>query len=305
MKKNFASTAVGLTRDLRAVLAAFALVTLTACYSQVDEPDDGTNPLLYEITAPDGSVEGWMLGTIHALPDGVGWRTDKIESAIAGADMLLVEIADLEDRDAIADVFAELGTTHGLPPLLQRVPPSERPALRDLMEDAGADPSNFSAIETWAAALMLTRAGSLGSAENGVDLVLAREFKDRDILEFEGAAAQLTVFDELAEEDQRVLLSAVVQDVETHEEDSAALLSAWLSGDEEALESFTTTGAMADKEVRDALLVNRNRAWLGKLAGLLKGEEKPLVAVGAAHLVGPDGLPKMLEARGYTVRRVE
>ena len=38
---------------------------------------------------------------------------------------------------------------------------------------------------------------------------------------------------------------------------------------------------------------------------LLKQTPRPLVGVGAAHLVGPDGLAALLEQRGYTVRRLQ
>ena len=62
---------------------------------------------------------------------------------------------------------------------------------------------------------------------------------------------------------------------------------------------------MADVELRAAILTGRNDAWLVKLLPMLEQREKPFVAVGAAHLVGPDGLPALLEAQGYTVKRLQ
>ena len=67
------------------------------------------------------------------------------------------------------------------------------------------------------------------------------------------------------------------------------------------LEDATTRGIMADPELREALLVGRNRAWTQPLLEALKARGKPLVAVGTAHLVGPDGLVALLQERGYTV----
>jgi uncharacterized protein YbaP (TraB family) len=49
------------------------------------------------------------------------------------------------------------------------------------------------------------------------------------------------------------------------------------------------------------LLLDRNRAWLPKIEALFSRPKSAFVVVGAAHLVGSDGLLAMLRARGYTV----
>ncbi len=52
-----------------------------------------------------------------------------------------------------------------------------------------------------------------------------------------------------------------------------------------------------------ALVASRNAAWLPALEAHLAGGGA-FVAVGLGHLLGPDGLPAKLAARGYTVLRV-
>ncbi len=245
-----------------------------------------------------------MLGTIHALPDGTQWRTPEVERAIAQADYLIVEIADLTGASA-KDIFRELAVSRGLPPLPplpQRVAPSLRPQLLGMVEQIGASPSQYNRIETWAAALSLSRAGSDGKARNGVDRAVIEDFASRPIEEFEGALDQLIIFDRLAESDQRTLLEGVVIEAGEARENPGQLRRAWLSGDIAALEAETISGIMADPSLRAAILTARNRAWLTRLLGDLRGAPRPLVAVGAAHLVGPDGLAAQLETRGYTVR---
>lgn len=290
--------------DRRAWVLALASLALAGCWSNPPQPEEGTNPPLFEIVNANGEIEGWMLGTIHALPDNVGWRTGEIERVIEGADLLVVEVADMEDQQKIADTVAELAISDGLPALPQRVAPSLRPTLLDVVGRSGVTLDKLSGTETWAAALALARVEAQGDPKNGVDRAVIGEFDNREVIEFEGVVGQLTIFDSLAEEDQRDLLEGVLEESQLARDNPGRLRRAWLKGDLGALEQATSTGIMADEELREALLVKRNRSWIGKLSGLLRDPEKPLVAVGAAHLVGEDGLPALLEERGYSVRRM-
>jgi hypothetical protein len=53
-------------------------------------------------------------------------------------------------------------------------------------------------------------------------------------------------------------------------------------------------------EYMDLLLYGRNRKWAAKLDSLLPGKSM-LIAVGAAHLPGKQGVIELLRKEGYTV----
>ena len=289
-----------------AMLAPIQLICLVGCSDAPGDEADGPppNPLLYEIASADGTVEGWMLGTIHALPDGTKWRTPAITSAINEADFLLVEITALDNRAALAETFAALGTTPGLPPIAERVPATLAPALADMLDRGGLDSGSFASTETWAAALTLAQLSAEGDPANGVDRALIREFSARPVRELEGVRAQLAIFDRLPEADQRDLLTAVITQASDAKTQAKKLRRAWLTGDVAMLEEATRKGILADPELREALLVQRNRAWAEAIIPLLEDEPRPLIAVGAAHLVGVEGLASLLQAAGYRVRRL-
>ncbi len=289
-----------------ALLAPLFALALAGCSDAPGGEAAGApaNPLLYEIAGADGAVEGWMLGTIHALPPGTRWQTPKIARVTESADILVVEIATLDDRNALAAAFAALGTTPGLPALDQRVPAPLRPQLAALLERGDMEPDEFTATESWAAALMLAQIDAVGDPANGVDRALIREFPAATVRELEGAGAQLAIFDALPEGEQRTLLAAVVREASAAKTRAAELREAWRTGDEARLEAANTTGFLADPELREALLVARNRRWDRAIAAMLTEAPRPLVAVGTAHLVGEDGLAAMLRARGYRIRRI-
>lgn len=307
-----ASRLPAFNKTVRKIYAGFlgglgAGLLLVSC-----SPESSTNPtsiepspLLYQVRSPDGEVEAWLFGTIHALPDGVDWRTAELEEVSAKADFLIAEIADLDNRAAIANTFTLLAKRAEAESILLRVPPEKRDDLRALVARSQFDHSDLSKVDTWAAALMLAQLVRGGKSENGVDRAMIEEFSDRPIREFEGVRKQLGIFDGLAEEDQRQLLVAVMGDIGRAEAQSGELREAWLAGDEAALITATERGMMDDPELRDALLVERNRDWTAQLLKMLPSDKEPMIAVGAGHLVGPDGLPAMLEAEGYTVSRIQ
>lgn len=284
---------------MKALSAALAvLLALAGCA----KPPAPVHPALWEVTGP-GGARGWLFGTIHALPRAVDWRSPALTAALSQADRIVVETRDVGDPAAIQRVFAQFAATPNLPRLSARIEPPLRPALARLLAKAGYTDTQFASTETWAAALMLARAASPElDGGFGIDRALLAAAPGKPVAELEGTTAQLALFDRLAEADQRDLLAATVRGEAGEEPD---LVAAWGTGDIAAIGRATTTGLLADPELREALLTGRNRAWAGKVTALLKSGAHPFVAAGGAHMAGPDGLPALLAAGGYAVRRVQ
>jgi uncharacterized protein YbaP (TraB family) len=140
-----------------------------------------------------------------------------------------------------------------------------------------------------------------------VEQVLMLRFRadQKPIGGLETIEAQFGAFDGLREADQRALLNAVLKGSEMAGADFEAMLSAWLAGDCERLLRGQTDGILAIPAVRQALLDRRNRDWARKIGDMLDKGQQPLIAVGAAHVAGPTGLPVLLRAAGYRVERVQ
>ena len=289
----------------RIVLLLFVLSLLAACTSQDAEPADPPSPALWEITGPQGTVEGWLFGTVHALPADLEWRSPQLDKAIERADMLVVEVGDLDRRDRMAALFEGLAYDTPTGPVRERIRPGLRDAFDGLVAEADVRRDYFDPMESWAAALALAQVVQRGGSESGADRALLADFSGREIVELEGAQAQLSIFDRLPEAEQRDLLNAVIEEASQDDVGEGTLAQAWRAGNVVELERLTRKGMLADPELRQALLVDRNHAWAQRIENLLSAKPRPLVSVGAGHMLGEDGLPALLEASGYTVRRVD
>jgi uncharacterized protein YbaP (TraB family) len=284
----------------RLILAALALL-LGACSRPAE-----VQPALWLAEGPQGQT-AWLFGTIHALPAPVTWRSAKVDAALKQADLLVLEVADIANDAGTAKAFAALAQSPGLPPLAQRIEPHLRDELAAELQDGGIAPAQLDPYETWAAALMLQQADNAAGADdaaNGIDRALAKAWSG-PVAEFEGAAAQLAIFDRLPEPQQRALLNAVIRDAPNRKRESMALISAWMRGDMDFIARTTAEDFLKHPELREALLTGRNRAWVVQLDAILAKGARPFVAVGAAHLAGSDSLPAMLSARGWKVTRLQ
>ena len=285
------------------LLAVLVTLALAACKPA---PEPKHHPALWQVTGPGGEA-GYLFGTVHALPDGLAWKTAAIDQAIADSGMLVLEIVDPADEGAAREAFVRLGTTPGQTLLELRIDPAQREALKAALAKTRLQPAQFATLEDWAAALTLSFALEAKDGydpDNGADRALLAAAGKRPVVGLETLEGQLGLFDALPAREQRSLLGAVISESEGDVADNR-LVKAWAEGDVATLDREAHAGMMADPRLREALLVSRNRNWAAQIEALLRGGKRPFVAVGAAHVVGIDGLPEMLAARGFTVKRLQ
>jgi hypothetical protein len=82
------------------------------------------------------------------------------------------------------------------------------------------------------------------------------------------------------------------------------LMAAWKAGDAPGVEQIVLSEVKNDPLLYQRLLVERNKTWLPKIEALFARRGHALVVVGAAHLIGPDGVVAMLKSKGYTVEQL-
>lgn len=291
-------------------LAAALLIGLAACGAAKPPPAEPAKVALWAITNRNtggDDVRGWLFGTVHALPRGTSWRRPVIDEAMAAADRLVLEIGEPLNSDIAGVALGRLAFTPDLPPPSVRVGPKFRGDLAKVYKALSLQDGQFKDQESWAVALQIAAIGGLKQGmepDSGVEPELRRVIGAKPVVGLETIDSQFGIFDALPPRAQTVLLEQVAHEAADNRADEADMLALWLRGDELGIAREAQTGFLADPALRAALLTRRNLDWANQIDAMLKEGARPFIAVGAAHVAGVDGLPRLLEARGWTVQRV-
>ena len=117
-------------------------------------------------------------------------------------------------------------------------------------------------------------------------------------------AFQISQFDGMSMEMQDRLLAETLKELETTKTSFTRMADAWRAGDALEIERLVLNDLKSEPQMYDRLLVDRNRTWLPKIEALFSRPKAAFVVVGAAHLVGSDGILQMLKAKGYTIEQL-
>lgn len=288
-------------------LSALAALGLTAGPAAAALPETAT-PAMWTLSDEDTTI--YLLGTIHMLPEDLRWRTPAIEQAIEASDALVLETALGTDLQRTGRKMLEMGMSPGLPPLMERVPEEKRAGLRTLIDEAGIPARALDRMETWAAAMSLfaTMFRGMGfEGEAGVEQGLSAAFREdgKRIDGLETVEQQFGFFDSLPEEAQRAFLVGSIDDPATARAQFETMIEAWSAGDTDAIAATFDSETALSPQLRQVLMVNRNKAWAEWLDARMDEPGTILVAVGAGHLAGKDSVQTMLAAKGLKTERVE
>jgi uncharacterized protein YbaP (TraB family) len=292
-------------------LAAAAALALAGCAgAPAEAPAAGGagRPAMWRVADADTTV--YLFGTIHMLPEGRQWRTPAFDAALAAADELVLEVAEVDDPMAAAQGMMKLGLGQGLPPLRERVPEDKRAALDAMVAESGVPIAVLDRLETWAASLSLLGVTfkRLGlDPELGVERRITAGWKagGKPVRGLETIEEQFGFFDTLAEDQQRAFLVGVLDSPEDAREQFQAMLDAWASGDVAGVARTFDDEANMSPELRAVLLGRRNARWAEWLDKRMDQPGTVFVAVGAGHLAGADSVQKLLGKYGHKAKRVQ
>ena len=265
-------------------------------------------PALWVVKHADTTI--YLFGTVHLLPNDTAWHSPALDEALTKSHTLYIEITD----DSSAGVAA-LVLKYGLDPahpLADRLDKAEVQQLQAAADQAGVPGGmqTLNMMRPWLAALTLAAAPLLKAGldpEHGVDKQLKAQMlaAGKQVLGLETSEQQIHFLADMPESTQMDFLRSTLKDVDKGPAQLTELINAWKVGDVDKIARIEDQDMRQQSpELYQRLLVARNQTWATKIASLLKSPGTIFVAVGAAHLAGPDSVQAQLNKMGIkTVRQ--
>tara|TARA_R100001377_G_scaffold69207_2_gene44511 strand:- start:105 stop:998 length:894 start_codon:yes stop_codon:yes gene_type:complete len=148
----------------------------------------------------------------------------------------------------------------------------------------------------------------LGFTPQGVDAYFnTRAIGDAKALgELESIDAQISYIADMGVGNESEFIRLSLEEFDEMGASMEQMIDAWRSGDDELLDSlFVRDMKVEHPRLYDSLLVQRNLNWMPIIESMFGDSDTEFVLVGAAHLVGEDGLLNMLRNKGYQVRQLD
>lgn len=288
----------------------FALLALVFAGPAVAQPQArDIHPALFVVRDTDSTL--YIYGTVHLRRPGEAWGGPEAIAALASAQEVWteIELSEATTQETMR-VVRELGYAPADRPLRTWLTPEDNAKLDALCRRLGLNRAALERMQPWLVAMTLQIAPMMQAGYapgSGVDRQIAETAKRAGARSraFETIEQQLRFLAELSPEVQREMLAQTIEEAEQGPAMLEETSRAWERGDLEALERLSVADMRTEyPDVYEVLLVRRNHNWIPIIQQELRGSGVDFMAVGAAHLVGPDGLVALLRARGLTVERV-
>jgi uncharacterized protein YbaP (TraB family) len=279
------------------VIASLFMSNSSFAQVKIEAGVPNENSLLWEVSGNGLSKPSYLYGTIHMICGNDYFLSEKTKKAFNATESLFLEI-DLSDPNELAFMQkAAMGTE----PLSKKLTAKQLSDLDIILrKNTGMtiqQVDNFSMLTV----LSLISMKSFG-CENlkfyEMEFIgLAKESK-KSIGGLETIEAQIQFLNKAYSDDEMI---AMLQ--ETNGEETAKMVQNYVKENLPELYKEITTPKLMNENSKKWMLEARNTNWAVKMPNIMKSQST-FFAVGAAHLLGKEGLINLLIKAGYSVKPV-
>ena len=289
----------------RQLLLGLVLLVLAA-------PAVKAQSLLWKVSGNGLEQPSYLYGTMHIPDERVYDFTDEFYNAWESVEVVALELKLNMETQAKVMQLLQLPEDQKLSELLDE---KDYNRIDEIMQDKMGMPldvyNRFQPIFVW---MMLHQASTIKETmelrKQGIQpldkgLNDAAEHADKTVVGLETPESQAKIFTDVPQDKQIETLLKAIDDLESGEADDMMdkMLEIYVDGDLKALMNLFAEHEGLETDMMDELLTKRNIKMVEGAIDLFH-EQPTMVAVGAAHLGGKDGLIPLLREEDYTVEAV-
>lgn len=278
--------------------------------------DKESKHVLWEVSKNE-EVKGYLMGTIHFV-DSTFYPIDPIYiDVLKKSNPIVFELKDInKPKMNILMGMLQSGIYKNGETLKQQLPSKIYEKTEKRLAEAGIPNPNY--FKPWMVALIIHSLNTSDEGRNsgGLDSFMQEKAEKhrKDIKGLEKPEEQLKAFSKQTTEGQieflKYVLDVKIDTVsETSNESDYRLDDYWKAGDIKNIqnliqgENFENI-ANVSNEMREYLVIERNKKWKNKIETIFKNEDIPMIVVGLGHLLEKDNLIDLLKADNYKVKQL-
>ena len=282
------------------------LAVLTVCTTSAQTAATGKS-FLWKVHS--GQKVLYLAGSVHALGADSYPLSAAYESAFNSSGTLVEEINLAEaEQLAAAPLLLSKGLYTDGRTFESAVGKDTATLVATRLKTTGIPMEMIRTMKPWMVMLLIT---AFEAQKAGLDAALGLDkyFFDKargaskPVLALETAESQIDRFDKMPETLQEQMLRSTLTELDSQQNSVAAMINAWKTGDAAALEKMSLSSFDGYRGAYSSLIVERNNNWVPQIEACMAKPQPCFVVVGAAHLIGPDGLLTLLKKKGYKIEQ--
>lgn len=304
---------ISVSKLLTGGLLAFALAGCHTATPQTDTAPQSfaDGPALWTLQDADTTVH--LFGFAPVLKPDTDWQSATFRDAFTAADVIVLEADNFspEAQATLQALIPQLGIYTDGGSLSATLTEEQGETVNAVSTSFGAPLQALNALKPWLASVQLgvlsVSTGEFDTANTpSASIATMAKEADKRVDTLESPDHVLQILAAFPEAEQVGMLMHTARTLQDDPDQQTRLAEAWLEGDVETIGVILhdTMGAWSSKTVYDAMLVQRNKAWVSRLQQMMTAETGTVfVAVGFGHLAGDDSLIDMLETAGLSPDR--
>lgn len=283
------------------------LSTIFCTLSIFAQQDDSLqSSLLWEIKGKKVKSPSYIMGTMHMIPKEKFLFPEHAKQKVRNSEVLVMEIGGItENANIVQHMMLDTGIVFDYFSDAQ-LDTLFRYTKKELDYDEEKMRLMFGKMKPLVIMQLLSK-NAFGENPESYELTL-EEIAKTDSLEIKGLETieeQVAIFDEIPIEKQvEMLMATLRQQGNEARSGTDELIDIFLTQDIDSIHSFTTSSGSDMQALEQGLLINRNENWIPQIRKLIK-KNRCFIAVGAAHLGGPNGVIQLLRDEGYELTPIK